>query len=395
MKRKRKNVSSRRNSIFLIIAGVLCIFTNQFAVGLFLIVLGIVLKPKSQKKTQAQEPESEPDFNITVEIKPDNTHLEQLAQRRTESVNDPIETFEQSKKKYFPSNNGLYPAEILLIEYCKNGTYPIESQDYPGFWWYRYGVHDVNLLLDSLERRHFICLCSAEDILPNLTVTRLKELLSFYHLPLSGKKMELVQRLKDNVPDSQLTKQLPKRKYKPTHIGLYEVEQNGYVPYLHRALFPSVDMQCINKLVFQNPLKSWQTILWEEFENRKEQALRDKNYSSYSSYRSICLNQYYFANAESTKEDAFRFLAETMYLDLNRELFTLDEIEEKHCIAPGLVKYLADLRNQLSYNEPMMKEILISIFSEMKYKNCYLTDSETAEIITAYVFGHPETIKKP
>ena len=32
--------------------------------------------------------------------------------------------FEDRKKTAIPSNRGLYPAEILLLEYCSYGTYP-------------------------------------------------------------------------------------------------------------------------------------------------------------------------------------------------------------------------------------------------------------------------------
>lgn len=46
MKRKRKNANSRRNSIIknLIIIGIFCVFANQPALGLFLILLGLILK---------------------------------------------------------------------------------------------------------------------------------------------------------------------------------------------------------------------------------------------------------------------------------------------------------------------------------------------------------------
>ena len=33
-------------------------------------------------------------------------------------------TFEDRKKTAIPSNGGLYPAEILLLEYCSKGSYP-------------------------------------------------------------------------------------------------------------------------------------------------------------------------------------------------------------------------------------------------------------------------------
>ena len=42
-------------------------------------------------------------------------------------------TFEDRKKTAIPSNGGLYPAEILLLEYCSKGSYPKPKNGYPGF----------------------------------------------------------------------------------------------------------------------------------------------------------------------------------------------------------------------------------------------------------------------
>ena len=42
-------------------------------------------------------------------------------------------TFEDRKKTAIPSNGGLYPAEILLLEYCSKGSYPKPKTDTPAF----------------------------------------------------------------------------------------------------------------------------------------------------------------------------------------------------------------------------------------------------------------------
>ena len=42
-------------------------------------------------------------------------------------------TFEDRKKTAIPSQRGLYPAEILLLEYCSKGTYPEPKNGYPSF----------------------------------------------------------------------------------------------------------------------------------------------------------------------------------------------------------------------------------------------------------------------
>lgn len=380
-KKRRRN---KKYAIIMLVVGLVLMDSENAGFGLLLCIVSIVILLRNRKKkTQAQKPESvsKPEYKIAVDIKPS-----------IEFKNAPIKTFEQSKKECFPSSNGLYPAEILLIEYSKNGNYPMESQNYPGFWWYRYGVHDVNLLLSSLEKRGFICYISATEMLPKLTVSRLKELLTFFNLPLSGRKADLVKRLTDNVLENNLREQIPERRYTPTALGFREVAENQYVVYFHRSSLSDITVWRMNELVHNNPLEDWTTLLWDELASVKERYYVEKRYGL---YRCICLQQYYFAMEYSTLDDSFYYLAETLYLDLNEKKISLNTEELEHCIAPGLIKYLSDLRNRMRYDESTLINNLMCVFGKIGNKNSYLTDLQTAEIISAYVFGHPETIKKP
>ncbi len=95
--------------------------------------------------------------------------------------------FNERKTVTYPSKNGLYVPEILLLEYCKYGKYPKPSNGYPGFWWFDYGVRDVGSLLDSLRSREFIKWERKGNLLMNLNVNELREILRslpFYY----GKK---------------------------------------------------------------------------------------------------------------------------------------------------------------------------------------------------------------
>lgn len=71
-------------------------------------------------------------------------------------VGDEILPFEQRKKTQKPSARGLYPAEIMLLQYCTFGSYPFPRNGYPGLWWYKYGIRDVISYLGSLEARGFL-----------------------------------------------------------------------------------------------------------------------------------------------------------------------------------------------------------------------------------------------
>ena len=133
-------------------------------------------------------------------------------------------TFDERKKTSFPSPNGLYVAEILLLEYCSKGKYPKPKGGYPGLWWFQYGIRDVGHALISLADRGFIIL---DD----------------------------------------------KGKYKLTKIGEEELSKNGYVPYMHKSKHATredshfnerqFNVWSINKLVHEKN-EDWKQIVISE-----------------------------------------------------------------------------------------------------------------------------------
>ena len=143
-------------------------------------------------------------------------------------------TFEERKKTTFPSKNGLYVAEILLLEYCDKGTYPKPINGYPGFWWFEYGIRDIGHALKSLEERGFLTWASKMDLLKSLKVSELKEIAKSFNIKINQKKEDLIKDIKDNVPETQLPEKYFSNKYKLTKLGKEELTENEYVPYMHR-----------------------------------------------------------------------------------------------------------------------------------------------------------------
>ena len=95
-----------------------------------------------------------------------------------------VVSFEQRKNTSIPSNNGLYVPEILMLHFCKK--YPNPKGGYPGYWWYKYGIRDVGSVYESLLERGFLIINDKTG------------------------------------------------KYKLTNLGKTELEENAYVPYMHR-----------------------------------------------------------------------------------------------------------------------------------------------------------------
>jgi len=138
-----------------------------------------------------------------------------------------VVTFEERKKNSYPSKKGLYVAEILLLEYCNLGKYPKPKSGYPGFWWFKYGIRDIGHALESLKDRGFIQLSSTKKDTNDL-------------------------------------------KYELTDLGKEEIEQNGYVIYMHKHRYATTEDErfgkvfnvwSINKLFPDGDAKSWRQIV--------------------------------------------------------------------------------------------------------------------------------------
>ncbi len=143
-------------------------------------------------------------------------------------------TLEERKATTYPSKNGLYVGEILLLDYCSLGTYPKPKNGYPGFWWFEYGIRDVGHALESLASRGFITWAPKDLMLEKLKVPQLKNILISSGLPTTGKKADLLERIRQNVPEENWPDMSSMKKYILTDKGISELEDNAYIPYMHQ-----------------------------------------------------------------------------------------------------------------------------------------------------------------
>ncbi|MBO4910133.1 MAG: SAP domain-containing protein [Lachnospiraceae bacterium] len=141
--------------------------------------------------------------------------------------------FDERKMSIYPSARGLYVAEIMLLEYCNSGKYPKPKEGYPAFWWFKYGIRDVGRALQSLHQRGFIQWGTKYSALKGLKHEELKQILSESGLSTMGKKAELIDRIKNNISEQVLSIPNYTQKYELTEIGKQELEDNGYIPYMH------------------------------------------------------------------------------------------------------------------------------------------------------------------
>ena len=149
--------------------------------------------------------------------------------------------FEERKKTSFPTQNGLYVAEVLLLEYCSYGDYPKPKNGYPAFWWFTYGIRDVGHALESLYNRGFLQWAPKKQYVRTLTVPQLKQVLSDEGLSTSGKKADLMDRIIQSIPEDKLRLPGYSPKYGLTNLGQMELAQNSYIPYMHKHKYTTTE----------------------------------------------------------------------------------------------------------------------------------------------------------
>ena len=182
-------------------------------------------------------------------------------------------TFEERKSISYPSRSGLYVAEILLLQYCSHGTYPHPKNGYPGFWWFEYGIRNVDAKLDSLRERDFIEYCTAAEVLPSLTIPKLKGIADSLSISVSGKKADIVSQIIAVAPTKTLESFITDRKYKLTRKGEAELQENGYVPYMHKSSNKTIEgapfgyefnVWTINALIGSGDKRCWKEVVADE-----------------------------------------------------------------------------------------------------------------------------------
>ncbi len=250
-------------------------------------------------------------------------------------------TFEERKQTCIPSKTGLYVAEILLLDYCSKGTYPNPKYGYPGFWWFEYGIQNVDVILSSLEERGYIKLCNAANSLKGLTVLELKNLLKNQGLLISGNKQELIERVKNNISESVLISKGLIQKYELTELGQTELKENEYVPYMHKYPYKTNDsvngfqgfnVWNINKILDKNNKSNWKEIV-----EQKEKKNNDTLNSNYNE----TLNQVYEFDPDLfntiKNQDAQIKLIQDTEIQLHDDIERLIEFWEKIWETKGLL----------------------------------------------------------
>lgn len=306
------------------------------------------------------------------------------------------------------SKQGLYPHEILMLEYAH--TYKTSSNNFQGFWKYQYYVDEPQILLSKLCEQGFIEIGDVSSVIENMKVVDIKKELLEIGETTTGKKADLVQRLLQKADLEQLGSKYRERYYRLTPKGQQEVEENQYVVYLHKHPYMSV-WEMNRFLHNDNPQKlKYRDIIWREL---NKNSMKYYENGDFGFYRNMRLSMYDFLIEEKKYENALGFLCEVALYDLNGlgngEKERLDNTIQKMLLQesmkhyfpyktsiltlpPGIIGYFGVIQAHLKLSDEKYKVLLIEKFNKYQLRRKIFTNEECAEIVLCEIGNHPRKL---
>ena len=312
---------------------------------------------------------------------------------------DGIPTLESLISTAYPSEHGLYPHEILMLEYAS--TYKTNGiNNFQSFWKWDYSVFSPQELLNSLFQRGFLCLADISVSLQNMKVPELKQMLANKNAKVSGKKDELIARILSTYTENELSSVIADRYYALTDLGKYETAHNEYVLYLNRHRY-FTPWQMNEILHGDNPQHlSYRDIIWREFNKSSEEYIKSRSFGLYRNTRfSMCE----FLMDENRYKSALLLLCEVASYDLSghsnggvedsdsefmrkvaydskmTNLYTEDEKEIS--LYPGIAKTFQTIYAKLNMSADEFTRLVYDYCNEFQIHERIFTANECANVI--------------
>jgi len=296
---------------------------------------------------------------------------------------------EKRMQNAIASKHGLYPHEVLVLDYA--GSYYTEGNSFQGFWWYRYGVRDVDECLHSLLDRGFLKIGDLQSAIEKETAVVLKEELKKHRLKVSGKKTELVQRLMEAVSYEELNSRFARRTYQLTQLGKQALDEEGYVSYIHRHTLEDLDIWSLNRIVHEPPYMPYRDKIWGYLNKRSMEHFAARNFGL---YRNCRYDMSTFLMEEKKIKDGLGMLAEVVFYDLSglgngydpqfldiyaQYFFPYEGSTAK--VAPGITSAVILCQKELNLSDDELRATMLERINRLSAPLHLFTSEECVDIV--------------
>ena len=313
-------------------------------------------------------------------------------------------------KTAIQSKQGLYPHEILMLEYAPH--FKTSNNTFQNFWYWQYSVTDPQSVLDSLLERGFTKVGDLRSALEKRKLPEIKEELKQLDQKVTGRKSELIDRLIEFGNLATLNQKYSERYYELTAKGEKELKENQYVSYLHRNKFMTVWE--MNQRIAQTHYP-YRDILWRYFNEQSEFHFRNFDFGL---YRNTRLNMYQFLMEENKPKTAFHMLCEVLSFDLSglsngdKSLFEWEKSnpelylmvyesrseyffpyqETTLIIPPAVSASFAEMQGTFGLDDEEYRKALLKELQQVHPPRRIFTDEECADIVIADIHNDTDTL---
>ena len=230
------------------------------------------------------------------------------------------------KKTIKQEKRDLVFTDILMLSYAEKY---LAGKTVPRFWKYDYNISDVYSVIDFLTRSGYI-------------------------------------------NDGKLTEE-----------GKSVLERNEYVLYFHRKKPTDISLEKLESLIKENPDKNFRDLIWGEWNRLLSEYICN---SEIGRYRNIKYAMFRFLIEEDKHLEAFRFLSEVFFIDLNNC--------EDPFVAPALIKDFKSLSPIVNKTKTEMLDFLNGHLSRIYAPIDNYSVREVSEMIIAYTFGEDDLAER-
>ena len=315
---------------------------------------------------------------------------------------DEIQQIKELQRNSFPSKNGLRPHEILMLYYAP--SYSVNETSFPQFWYYEYAIDNPRKVLDSLNNRGFIRKASAKESIGALTVDNLKYMLKSSGIKPIGKKEALIQLVQANIDEQVLESEIQNRKYALTQLGASELNENEYVPYMHKYKYKNISVWDINKDMQSYPPHLWRDCIWGRLNRIYCDLIKAVPQNINRSMLSgLLYQQAEFLMEENKIAAAFDLVVDGIYIDANyNAVFQFENEIELHINkikTDDILSYAEIVFNHYGCGLILIKkvygdvsksginEMLEKAWISRKLQDIWISKSEFFQLILSNIFG--------
>ena len=352
-----------------------------------------------KKKNIVQNPSTQ-NQNMTLDLNSSAIKKEEVIKSSSieNSSEDQPPLLSDLIKSAIPSKQGLYPHEIMMLEYAPH--FKTSNNTFQNFWYYQYSVTEPQSILDSLYNRGFVEVGDLKSAIEKLKLSEIKEELKLINQKVTGKKDELVSRLIENGNIDFLNQKYAERYFVLTPKGEQELKENQYVSYLHRNRYMTAWE--MNQRIAQTHYP-YRDILWGYFNEQSGKHIQNYDFGF---YRNVRLNMHDFLCEENKYKAALKLLIEVISYDLsglgNNYRFVLDSgmpkdircesrlsnfftKEDDVTLPPAIINYFEKLKNNLEFSDNEFISCVYKEFSEIETFDRVFSADECANIILSEI----------